>query len=170
MGGWGLPGHLCTTTRCSLFKKKTLRSIGWTSQVHRPDAVAFISQEVYRAALFAVFFAQVLLAGAVPLVGAPLLPPSTRIGHLLYLLEPGRLCRWQCINAQRRKLTGARLHTHAGPLLNFVLLSWLYALYCFDYKWSLHGVALQQRIAYFERHWCFFLGGLGSHVVGCLVR
>ena len=54
---------------------------------------------------------------------------------------------------------------HAGPLLNFVLLSWLYALYCFDYKWSLHGVALQQRIAYFERHWCFFLGGPGSLVI-----
>jgi hypothetical protein len=50
-------------------------------------------------------------------------------------------------------------HLAAGPALNFVLLSWLYALYCFDYKWSLHGVQLQQRIAYFERHWAFFLGG-----------
>jgi len=40
-----------------------------------------------------------------------------------------------------------------------VLLSWLYALYCFDYKWSLHSVQLAQRIAYFERHWAFFLGG-----------
>ena len=82
-------------------------------QVHRPDAVTFVSQEVYRAALFAVFCAQVLLAGVVPRV---------------------------------------------GPALNFLLLSWLYALYCFDYKWSLHAVALTQRVAYFERHWAFFLG------------
>ena len=39
-------------------------------QVHRPDAVTFVSQEVYRAALFAVFFAQVLAAGALPRIGA----------------------------------------------------------------------------------------------------
>lgn len=82
-------------------------------KVHRPDAVAFVSQELYRAALFAVFFAQVLVAGAVPRI---------------------------------------------GPALNLLLLSFLYALYCFDYKWSLHGVQLQQRLAYFERHWAFFLG------------
>ncbi|EFN53255.1 hypothetical protein CHLNCDRAFT_137174 [Chlorella variabilis] len=86
---------------------------GAVLKVHRPDAVAFISQEVYRAALLAVFFAQVTLAGALPKI---------------------------------------------GPLLNFLLLSCLYALYCFDYKWSLHSVPLQQRIAYFERHWAFFLG------------
>ncbi len=47
----------------------------------------------------------------------------------------------------------------AGPGLSFLLLSCLYALYCFDYKWSLHSVPLAQRIAYFERHWAFFLGG-----------
>jgi hypothetical protein len=40
------------------------------SQVHHPDAVTFISQELYRAALFGVFFAQVLLAGALPVIGA----------------------------------------------------------------------------------------------------
>lgn len=39
-------------------------------QVHRPDAVTFVSQEVYRAALFAVFFAQVLAVGALPRIGA----------------------------------------------------------------------------------------------------
>ncbi|KAI7846132.1 hypothetical protein COHA_000393 [Chlorella ohadii] len=72
-----------------------------------------VVKEVYRAALFSVFFGQVLLAGALPRI---------------------------------------------GPALNFLLLSWLYALYCFDYKWALHSVQLQQRIAYFERHWAFFLG------------
>lgn len=51
----------------------------------------------------------------------------------------------------------------AGPALNFLLLSWLYALYCFDYKWALHSVQLQQRIAYFERHWAFFLGKALAH-------
>lgn len=86
---------------------------GAVLKVHRPDAVAFISQEVYRAALLAVFFGQVTLAGRLPLV---------------------------------------------GPTLGFLLLSCLYALYCFDYKWSLHSVPLQQRISYFEQHWVFFLG------------
>jgi hypothetical protein len=44
-------------------------------QVHRPDAVAFISQEVYRAALLAVFFGQVTLAGRLPLVGESVAGP-----------------------------------------------------------------------------------------------
>ena len=48
----------------------------------------------------------------------------------------------------------------AGPWLNAAGLAWLYAHYCFDYKWALHGVALQARLAYFERHWAFFLGAL----------
>lgn len=61
----------------------------------------------------------------------------------------------------------------AGPTLGFLLLSCLYALYCFDYKWSLHSVPLQQRISYFEQHWVFFLGGWFSrallHVAWCPV-
>ena len=39
-----------------------------------------------------------------------------------------------------------------------MLLSWLYALYSFDYKWSLMSMPLTQRIAYFEDHWAFFNG------------
>ena len=39
-----------------------------------------------------------------------------------------------------------------------MLLSWLYALYSFDYKWSLTNMPLTQRIAFFENHWAFFNG------------
>ena len=37
-------------------------------------------------------------------------------------------------------------------------MSWLYALYCFDYKWSLHSVPLEARLRFFEQHWAFFAG------------
>ena len=46
----------------------------------------------------------------------------------------------------------------SGKLASFVLLSWLYALYSFDYKWSLTNMPLTQRIAFFENHWAFFNG------------
>ncbi|KAF8065850.1 Extracellular serine proteinase [Scenedesmus sp. PABB004] len=45
-----------------------------------------------------------------------------------------------------------------GPVLNVLLLSWLYAFYCFDYHWALQGAALPQRLLYFEQHWAFFAG------------
>ncbi|WIA37364.1 hypothetical protein OEZ86_014292 [Tetradesmus obliquus] len=45
-----------------------------------------------------------------------------------------------------------------GPVLNVLLLSWLYAYYCFDYKWALQGARLPQRLAFFEAHWAFFAG------------
>ncbi|PNH10637.1 Protein EI24 [Tetrabaena socialis] len=47
---------------------------------------------------------------------------------------------------------------YAGPALNVLFLSWLYAYYCFDYKWGLQGVRLAERLAYFERRWAFFAG------------
>jgi etoposide-induced 2.4 mRNA len=37
-------------------------------------------------------------------------------------------------------------------------VSWLYALYSFDYKWGLSSKGLQERIAFFQQHWAFFLG------------
>ncbi|KAG2501831.1 hypothetical protein HYH03_000330 [Edaphochlamys debaryana] len=46
----------------------------------------------------------------------------------------------------------------AGAALNVLLLSWLYAYYCYDYKWGLQGVHLTERLAYFERRWAFFSG------------
>lgn len=76
--------------------------------------------------------------------------------------EPIRICTPPHVTADTPALP-APAPGRAGPALNLLLLSFLYALYCFDYKWSLHGVQLQQRLAYFERHWAFFLGGLLLH-------
>ena len=48
----------------------------------------------------------------------------------------------------------------AGTPLNFVLLSWLYALYSFDYRWTLQATKLEHRVGLFETHWAFFGGAL----------
>ncbi len=45
-----------------------------------------------------------------------------------------------------------------GPCLSFLMLSSLYALYCFDYKWNLHGVPLEHRTQFVEEHWVYFTG------------
>ena len=66
----------------------------------------------------------------------------------------------------------------AGRPVNFVLLSWLYALYSFDYKWSLTSRRLEQRVLFFEHHWAFFSGratpcldaGWGVHAPSCGVH
>ena len=46
----------------------------------------------------------------------------------------------------------------AGPALYGVMVSWLYALYSFDYRWSISSKRLPERIAFFQQHWAFFLG------------
>ncbi|XP_054799998.1 protein EI24 homolog [Prosopis cineraria] len=51
-----------------------------------------------------------------------------------------------------------------GKVLNFLLLSWLYAYYCFEYKWSFNEVALDKRLDYFQSSWAFF-SGFGSPCV-----
>ncbi|CAM6124814.1 unnamed protein product [Calypogeia fissa] len=53
---------------------------------------------------------------------------------------------------------------YLGPLLNFVLLSWLYAYYCFDYKWGFSRWSLEKRLYFFETNWAFF-AGFGSPCV-----
>ncbi|CAK4637654.1 unnamed protein product [Aphanomyces euteiches] len=45
-----------------------------------------------------------------------------------------------------------------GPFLSFVQMSWLYALYCFEYKWSLHGWSIDKRLVFMEKHWTYFAG------------
>jgi etoposide-induced 2.4 mRNA len=40
-----------------------------------------------------------------------------------------------------------------GPLASFIHLSWLYALYCFEYKWSLAGWSLEKRLVHLEENW-----------------
>ncbi|KAG9130619.1 hypothetical protein Leryth_011876 [Lithospermum erythrorhizon] len=47
---------------------------------------------------------------------------------------------------------------YAGKVLNFLLLSWMYAYYCFEYKWNLTGLSLDKRLDFFESNWAFFLG------------
>ncbi|KAB1207094.1 hypothetical protein CJ030_MR7G011415 [Morella rubra] len=51
-----------------------------------------------------------------------------------------------------------------GKVLNFLLLSWMYAYYCFEYKWNFSGVALDRKLDYFESNWAFF-AGFGSACV-----
>jgi len=46
----------------------------------------------------------------------------------------------------------------AGGALRFFLLSWIHALYCFDYKWGVHNLPLERRIAAFEEHSVYFAG------------
>eukprot|EP00128_Syssomonas_multiformis_P011083 Colp12_sorted_trinity150504_noHs@10682 len=45
-----------------------------------------------------------------------------------------------------------------GPPVSFCYLSWLYAMYCFEYKWMNKGWALERRLDYFENAWAYFLG------------
>jgi len=43
-----------------------------------------------------------------------------------------------------------------GGFLNIVVLSWLYSLYCFDFKWP-HWT-LSARLKYIENNWAYFVG------------
>lgn len=62
-----------------------------------------------------------------------------------------------------------------------LFLSWLYAYYCFDYKWALEGIRLPNRLHFFECNWAYFAGehrgnqhsshsrqhGAARHINGC---
>ncbi|XP_030469566.2 protein EI24 homolog [Syzygium oleosum] len=47
---------------------------------------------------------------------------------------------------------------YIGKPLNFLLLSWMYAYYCFEYKWNFTEVSLDKRLDFFESNWAFFAG------------
>lgn len=47
---------------------------------------------------------------------------------------------------------------YVGTTINFLLLSWMYAYYCFEYKWNLSELSLDKRLDFFESNWGFFLG------------
>ncbi|KAI3788874.1 hypothetical protein L2E82_01654 [Cichorium intybus] len=53
---------------------------------------------------------------------------------------------------------------YIGKALNFILLSWMYAYYCFEYKWNFSGLSLDKRLNFFESNWAFF-AGFGSPCV-----
>ncbi|KAE8009024.1 hypothetical protein FH972_005482 [Carpinus fangiana] len=60
---------------------------------------------------------------------------------------------------------------YVGKVLNFLLLSWMYAYYCFEYKWNISEVALDKRLDFFESNWAFFAGfdTLGFPFVVCFM-
>ncbi|OMO92238.1 Etoposide-induced 2.4 [Corchorus olitorius] len=47
---------------------------------------------------------------------------------------------------------------YVGKALNFLLLSWMYAYYCFEYKWNFSEWGLEKRLDFFETNWAFFAG------------
>ncbi|MCL7037848.1 hypothetical protein MKW94_023490 [Papaver nudicaule] len=47
---------------------------------------------------------------------------------------------------------------YVGKMISFLLFSWMYAYYCFEYKWSLAEVSLEKRLDFFESNWAFFAG------------
>lgn len=53
---------------------------------------------------------------------------------------------------------------YVGKALNFILLSWMYAYYCFEYKWNFSELGLEKRLDFFETNWAFF-AGFGSPCV-----
>ncbi|XVF45874.1 hypothetical protein PTKIN_Ptkin02bG0242500 [Pterospermum kingtungense] len=53
---------------------------------------------------------------------------------------------------------------YVGKALNFILLSWMYAYYCFEYKWNFSEWGLEKRLDFFETNWAFF-AGFGSPCV-----
>ncbi|CAH9063242.1 unnamed protein product [Cuscuta europaea] len=53
---------------------------------------------------------------------------------------------------------------YIGNTLKFLLLSWMYAYYCFEYKWNLSGLSLDKRLDFFETNWTLF-AGFGSPCV-----
>jgi len=56
-----------------------------------------------------------------------------------------------------------------GAVLSLFHLAVLYALYSFEYKWIYQGTIINQRVAYIERNWPYFLGfGLPLSVVTAL--
>ncbi|WOL12907.1 hypothetical protein Cni_G21676 [Canna indica] len=53
---------------------------------------------------------------------------------------------------------------YIGKAINFLLLSWMYAYYCFEYKWNHSKMSLNKRLDFFESNWPFF-AGFGSPCV-----
>jgi etoposide-induced 2.4 mRNA len=47
---------------------------------------------------------------------------------------------------------------YIGPIISFLLVSWLYAFYSFDYIWISQHLSLTDRLRYFEERWTYFAG------------
>ncbi|KAI0507852.1 hypothetical protein KFK09_013980 [Dendrobium nobile] len=53
---------------------------------------------------------------------------------------------------------------YIGTAISFLLNAWMYAYYCFEYKWNLSELSLDKRLEFFESNWAFF-AGFGSPCV-----
>ncbi|KAG9444152.1 hypothetical protein H6P81_015492 [Aristolochia fimbriata] len=53
---------------------------------------------------------------------------------------------------------------YIGKAIKFLFLSWMYAYYCFEYKWNFTELKLVKRLNFFESNWAFF-AGFGSPCV-----
>lgn len=62
------------------------------------------------------------------------------------------------------EVAGVGYIPYIGKILNFILQSWIYAYYCFEYKWNFVEWSLDERIYFFEKNWAFF-AGFGSPCV-----
>lgn len=144
-----------------------------------------VAQELYRVVFFVVFTLEVWCLSNLPLLGEPArwlgcarCPAShpnaccwasAPTGRLLLLLVVDLLmnsrnyyvlCVRHGISCKHPEKTLAifesqRFRLTAGSLLNYAFLSWLYAYYCFDYKWSL-------QVSFFYTLFDFFGGGRGD--------
>jgi len=55
------------------------------------------------------------------------------------------------------EVSGVGYIPYIGKMMNFILLSWIYAYYCFEYKWNFIEWSLDERIYFFETNWAFLL-------------
>lgn len=145
------------------------------------------AQEVYRGLLFVVFTVEVYILSLVPFAGrwgcganlvllqtAHLAANSTRQPADGSSTSYMGCCRnheaKQHLQQARESCSSSAVTftTHcgnwcgccmpAGVVLNVLFLSWLYAYYCFDYKWALEGIRLPNRLHFFECNWAYFAG------------
>ncbi|KAG2183146.1 hypothetical protein INT43_006141 [Umbelopsis isabellina] len=47
---------------------------------------------------------------------------------------------------------------HIGTPISFIVSCWFISYYAFEFKWVNLGFTMDQRMAYLEKHWAFFLG------------
>lgn len=110
-----------------------------------------MAEELYRQLISFTFFVQTELVGTVPSI----------------------LCRVIVNVLYSKQYT----HTHSVEQLLQLLctvlytlhLSWYYALYAYDYKWSLAKLPLLQRLHHFEQYWAYYAGYGATSAVLTLV-
>ncbi|XP_020588101.1 protein EI24 homolog isoform X2 [Phalaenopsis equestris] len=62
------------------------------------------------------------------------------------------------------QVVAALLIPYIGTGISCLLNAWMYAYYCFEYKWNLSELSLDRRLEFFETNWAFF-AGFGSPCV-----